>query len=85
MSIRVSVGPVYVSIQSGRCEHGRWASVADRAPYQGFMWFLAVIQPIRWANGVQGVADQRYTVSIFASRLHLADRLKTVIRSLLTG
>ena len=52
--IDVSVGPVYVSIQSGRCEHGRWANVADRAPCQGFMWFLAVIQPITCANGVQG-------------------------------
>ncbi len=54
--IHVSVGPVYVSIQSGRCEHRLAARLADRAPYQGFMWFLAVIRPIRWANGVQGVA-----------------------------
>ena len=60
VSIRVSVGPVYVSIQSGRCEHEQWANVADRAPCQGFMWFLAVIRPIRLANGVQGVAGSNH-------------------------
>jgi hypothetical protein len=32
--VRVSVGPVYVSIQSGRCEHRFAARLADRAPYQ---------------------------------------------------
>ena len=30
----VSVGPVFVSIQRGRCEHRAGARVADRAPYQ---------------------------------------------------
>ncbi len=62
--IHVSVGPVYVSIQSGRCEHRLAERFADRAPCQGFMWFLAVIRPIRWANGVQGVAGSNPAVPI---------------------
>ncbi len=62
VSIGVSVGPVYVSIQSCGCEHHRAARLADRAPCLGFKRFLAHIWPNRHLNGVQGVAGSNPAV-----------------------
>ena len=44
--IRVPIGPVIVPVYYGRFRHPLTASTADRAPYQGFIRFLAVIRPL---------------------------------------
>ncbi len=62
--VDVSVGPVYVSIQSGRFRHGLKARTADRASYQGFTRVLAGIRFNLHLNGVQGVAGSNPAVPI---------------------
>ena len=62
VSVRVSIGPVIVPFNDGRFRHHLKARTADRAPYQGFIRFLADIRLLQRANGVQGVAGSSRAV-----------------------
>ena len=59
------------------------STTPSSAPYQGFMWFLAVIRPILWTNGVQGVAGSHPVGSAIHGRFQ--SRVLSVVLSIEPG